>query len=84
MMDIRELSSIKNIGVGTLFEILTMLDNYLDDRYGMSSTQLRKRIGNYIYKNTILNPEACGFCEHISYDGCNTECSLQEPCPYRD
>lgn len=87
MMNIQELSSIKNIGVGTLFEILTMLDNYLDDRYGMSSTQLRKRIGNYIYKNTILNPEACGFCEHISNisnDGCNAECSLQEPCPYRD
>lgn len=57
MMDIRELSSIKNIGVGTLSEILTMLDNYLDDRYGMSSTQLRKQIGNYIYENTILNPE---------------------------
>ena len=56
----------------------------MDDRYGMSSTQLRKQIGNYIYKNTILNPEACGFCEHISYDGCNAECSLQEPCPYRD
>lgn len=84
MMNIQELSSIKNIGIGTLSEILTMLDNYLDDRYGMSSAQLRKRIGNYIYENTILNPEACGLCEHISYDGCNAECSLQEPCPYRD
>lgn len=80
MMNIQELSSIKNIGVGTLSEILTMLDNYLDDRCGMSSAQLRKRIGNYIYKNTILNPEACGFCEHFSDEGCG----LQEPCPYRD